>query len=351
MFSTTPDPINNQAAALSEDRKKPEIHLSQTETRPEVNTTPASQKKECSALILSTQDLDTSPQMDRISLRMLSPENINDLYLNRNLNYNPHQQNNGHTGASLAIAMKAHFMVMRSKANRSHFSTWANTHQIANHAFVIITGHGNAGVNDLSGQYEERQQKLQQSDDLKSFSPPNTISRRTAVDFVETMLCLGLTKGSHLNILLATCHGGKKGSNGEQSFAGKLSDAFTKVGISTTIVATTDIFVRITIDSIRNDVIQFGDNTGIKRGKAIIIDTKIEDHNGDTKKTVNEYIPGIQMIRATDKGLCFDDSSINQLFNPEKSNITDHLQSPEQAADDDYIDYEESYGAFKRFKR
>lgn len=104
--------------------------------------------------------------------------------------------------------------------------------------WLIITGHGNVGGNQLSGDYEVAAGA--------NTSLPNVVDvTHSPADFVKTaMQCSNLKKGDHINVLLYVCHAASSSPTSD-SFSKKVAKEFAAEGINTTIVASINPVGRI----------------------------------------------------------------------------------------------------------
>lgn len=82
----------------------------------------------------------------------------------------------------------------------------------------------------------------------------------------------------HLNILLSICYGAAESAPGRQdSFAEKLARAFAEKGISTNIMASNEPVKRFGGDAIRQNKIQFNENTGMAAQHLHLFSTQVSE--------------------------------------------------------------------------
>ncbi|MBL7480518.1 hypothetical protein [Legionella bononiensis] len=213
----------------------------------------------------------------------------------------------GHTGFAMAAVSNAPFAVLRSQENREEANNKLKDH-IGDNGLIVVTGHGSQVGNAVSGTYIniDFQQETRPDDEKIERSPH---------DIVSSAMESGLKSGNSVTILLCICYGALDSHRNGTSFAHKLVREFAKQGISTTILATDQPFIRFGANVIIDNKITFNERVGMAAKDVHFITAKV--HGPDSNPVITVFKPN-ESIQLSSKGIEFK--------NPNQLLLDQHLQ-------------------------
>ncbi|WP_133141069.1 hypothetical protein [Legionella quateirensis] len=203
--------------------------------------------------------------------------------------HNPGLQKSGdgHTGFAMAAVLNSPFVVLRSKENRDEANNKIKDH-IVDNGLIVVTGHGSHVGDAVSGVYIniDVQQETRLEDEKIKRSPH---------DIVSSAMESGLKSGNSVTILLCICYGAFDSQRNGSSFAHKLVREFAKQGISTTILATDQPFIRFGSNVIIDNKITFNERVGMAAKDVHFITAKVDGPDSNPVITVFKPNENIQL--------------------------------------------------------
>lgn len=196
----------------------------------------------------------------------------------------------GHTGFAMAMALNAPFIVVRSNENRDESNGILQQH-IGDNGLIVVTGHSSQGLVVIKGDYMDINKE--------ETALYNKQIERGPHDIVSTTMDAGLINGNHITILLSICYGALTTSQGTgDSFAHKLSREFAAKGISSTIIASDEQFLRFGTNAIIDEKITFNNRAGMAAENVHVFTTEVDGPNSNPQTNVYKPNEAVQLAKS-----------------------------------------------------
>lgn len=231
----------------------------------------------------------------------------------------------GHTGFAMAVALRSPFLVLRSKDNREAANKILKNH-IGDNGLIVITGHGNQAGHGVSGHYIS----LESQEDIISINPK---INRSPHEIASSAMESGLKMGNSVTILLCICYGAFNRQGRGSSFAHRLVREFAKRGVSSTILATDQLFNRFGLNAIVDNKITFDEGTGMAAKDVHVITAKV--HRPELHPVINVFKPN-ETIQLSGNGIDFlnpnpsQPMTLNETIRQRDERMLEHQGSQKQ---------------------